>query len=217
MRRRREACECGPPAGGGLAFALALMLIVKAFWVCRVRNRFLRRSVLDFLFLGLGVWGEELFSLAALFFWCCFSFVFFSSFFFLPWTFVLCLWIWCLEIARFLLRLISMIFLHIVHHGLLTLCWLWRVWRARQALLIVGRSVSRLGDRGAERGGGGGLGRNVYCEDEERWEVRWEVRCRLLVLRKISQQKSPGGDLGRDLMRNIMIIAYMYKNEFLDI
>lgn len=65
--------------------------------------------------------------------------------------------------------------------------------------------------------GGGGLGRNVYCEDEERWEVRWEVRCRLLVLRKISQQKSPGGDLGRDLMRNIMIIAYLYKNEFLDI
>lgn len=68
MRRRREAWECGPPAGGGLAFALALMLIVKAFWVCRVRNRFLRRSVLDFLFLGLGVWGEELFSLAVLFF-----------------------------------------------------------------------------------------------------------------------------------------------------
>lgn len=95
------ACECGPPAGGGLVFALALMLIVKAFWVCRVRNRFLRRSVLDFLFLGLGVWGEELFSLAVLFF---FLVLFF---FYPPWTFVLCLWIWCLEIARFLLRFIS--------------------------------------------------------------------------------------------------------------
>lgn len=76
--------------------------------------------MLDFLFLGLGVWGEELFSLAALFFGVVFRLSFF--FFFLPWTFVLCLWIWCLEIARFLLRLISMIFLHIVHHRLLTLC-----------------------------------------------------------------------------------------------
>lgn len=43
--------------------------------MCRVRNRFLRRSVLDFLFLGLGVWGDGLFSLAVLFFWGgCFAF-----------------------------------------------------------------------------------------------------------------------------------------------
>ena len=67
MRRRREACDCGPPPGGGLAFALALMFIAKVFWVCRVRNKFLRRSVLDFLFLGLGVWGDGLFSLAVFF------------------------------------------------------------------------------------------------------------------------------------------------------
>lgn len=42
--------------------------------MCRVRNRFLRRSVLDFLFLGLGVWGDGLFSLAVLFFLGCFAF-----------------------------------------------------------------------------------------------------------------------------------------------
>lgn len=36
--------------------------------MCRVRNRFLRRSVLEFSFLGLGVWVDGLFSLAVPFF-----------------------------------------------------------------------------------------------------------------------------------------------------
>lgn len=50
------------------------------------------------------------------------------------------------------------------------------------------------------RGKKGGTSKKCNCDEDED-EERWEVGCRLLVLRrKISQHKSPGRDLGRDLI-----------------